>query len=199
MKPKLHPITIIQDTREQRPLDFSPFPSVSVEVAKLDYGDYAIKGYETSVAFERKSVSDLIGSIKDCAGRHSPRRKRFDYELDAFMRFYSVAYLVVEPDDMATIREAAAVKGHADFAPTRQLTAKEQIDLGLYRSAMRPDCVKGFLRFFWHSPKFKLIMAKSREDAAARVVDAARFHADDRRARSHRDAKPVEIVSPPWN
>ena len=100
MKPKLHPITIIQDTREQRPLDFSPFPSVSVEVAKLWPGDYSVKGYEKSIAFERKSVADLIGTLKNgYAGRHALRRLRFDYELEEFERHYDRVFLVVEPDE----------------------------------------------------------------------------------------------------
>jgi ERCC4-type nuclease len=59
------PFIIVQDSREQCPFRFSD--SVTVHVATLDAGDYSVAGLTASVAIERKSLEDLVGSIT--AGR----------------------------------------------------------------------------------------------------------------------------------
>jgi len=61
---------IIVDTREQLPYRFSNIPSIR---RKLDFADYSVKGFESMVAVERKSVSDFYGSI---TGDGRPRFKR---------------------------------------------------------------------------------------------------------------------------
>ncbi|MFH1738996.1 MAG: ERCC4 domain-containing protein [bacterium] len=90
-------LTIIQDTREQDPLSFSP--RVRVEEGHLDIhpwkdslpaGDYSIKGLEDEIIIERKSLGDLFGSM-------TQGRERFDRELRQFRRFRFAA-LVVESD-----------------------------------------------------------------------------------------------------
>ena len=63
--------TIIIDTREQRPLTFKHFPSVT---ACLSEGDYSILGYEGRFTVERKSIADLVGSV-------THDRARFEREL----------------------------------------------------------------------------------------------------------------------
>jgi len=58
-------ITIIQDTREQTPLEFT-HKDVRVLVEKLDYGDYGCRCDDGSlfpVVFERKSLGDLFGTL----------------------------------------------------------------------------------------------------------------------------------------
>lgn len=83
---------IIQDTREQKPWDFRPHQAV-VEIAKLDTGDYSIKGMESKVCVERKSVHDFVNTII-----HS--KKRFSAEMDR-MRLIPHRIIVVE----GTLRE----------------------------------------------------------------------------------------------
>jgi ERCC4-type nuclease len=56
---------IIVDTREQAPFLFSE--NVDTQRATLDAGDYSIVGMTATVAIERKSLDDLVGSIT--AGR----------------------------------------------------------------------------------------------------------------------------------
>lgn len=71
---------IVIDTREQTPL--WPKTSKVVEFKKLDVGDYSLKGYEDKIAIERKSPSDLFGSLgKDHARfkRELARAKDYDY------------------------------------------------------------------------------------------------------------------------
>jgi len=55
---------IIQDTREQTPWNFTDKCVGEVIVDKLDYGDYAIEGYEDLVWIERKaSPSELAKNM----------------------------------------------------------------------------------------------------------------------------------------
>lgn len=59
--------TIIIDTREQLPYDFTGYQS---RVATLGTGDYSLEGYEGQLAVERKSKEDAYS----CVGAN---RKRF--------------------------------------------------------------------------------------------------------------------------
>lgn len=56
-------MTLIVDTREQAPLDFSRWDDVRVVTDTLNAGDYSIRGLEDRFALERKSVSDLVASL----------------------------------------------------------------------------------------------------------------------------------------
>ena len=90
MKIDLQP-TIQIDTREQLPLTIRRY---AVEVCKLDFGDYGIKGHSdlNNPAFivERKSLSDLIGSL-------TSGRDRFFREVEGLRRF-RFAGLVIEAE-----------------------------------------------------------------------------------------------------
>jgi len=78
--------TIIIDSREQMPWQFSG--AVGMERATLDAGDYSVRGLTASVAIERKSIDDLVGSIT--AGR-----ERFMACCDRLSR-YDFSAIVVE-------------------------------------------------------------------------------------------------------
>ncbi len=67
----LNPINIIVDSREQKPYSF---PDHLVTLAGLKVGDYSLKGYEDRVSIERKTLSDLTGSL-------TMGRARFEREL----------------------------------------------------------------------------------------------------------------------
>lgn len=55
--------TIIIDTREQQPWDFSQYATA---VQKLDSGDYSIEGMEEIVSIERKkSVNEFANNITE--------------------------------------------------------------------------------------------------------------------------------------
>lgn len=81
-------ITIIEDSREQRPLSFDGFRGVEVIRQGLKTGDYSIKSYESQICFERKSVADLVGTL---IGGH----ERFLREMER-MRDYEARYILVE-------------------------------------------------------------------------------------------------------
>lgn len=78
-------ITIIQDSREQRPLDLRP---LRVEVGTITTGDYSVKGLQHCIALERKSLNDLLG----CIGTD---RERFEREIQRLLA-YETRALVIE-------------------------------------------------------------------------------------------------------
>ena len=57
--------TILIDTREKAPFEFSRFPNwIAGEIRqKIDAGDYSIQGMEKLLSLERKSLSDLITTV----------------------------------------------------------------------------------------------------------------------------------------
>lgn len=99
------PFTVIIDTREQSPYSFQTFKAdarhkshtglakdlyIPVEVATLQTADYSIKGFESEIAIERKSLTDLFGTL-------GSGRDRFERELQRLSEF-QVAHIVIEAD-----------------------------------------------------------------------------------------------------
>lgn len=83
------PITVIADTREQRPWAFDPTRFV-VERGTLQTGDYTVKGLESRLRVERKSLGDFVGTIIG-------DWLRFRRELNR-LAFFDVSLIVVEAD-----------------------------------------------------------------------------------------------------
>ena len=81
-------LTIIEDSREQTPLDFMGYRGIDVIRHGLKTGDYSIAGYENEICFERKSVGDLVGTL---IGGH----ERFLREMER-MKDFKVKYILVE-------------------------------------------------------------------------------------------------------
>lgn len=156
-------LNIIIDTREQEPLDFGSHTDVAVSRAKLWPGDYGLRGAPNLCAIERKSVSDLIGTLMTAyAGSHATSPKRFDCELKALKGISlsgGKAMILVEPDDLA-LRIGNS--------------AEEQILAHHYRSAISPEHVMAFVacvRDYWHVP---VVFAASRTHAAEIVYHTLR-------------------------
>jgi single-strand DNA-binding protein len=99
----LQPVIVI-DTREQEPLTFSRFRTVT---AALQTGDYSILGLESMFAVERKSLPDLVACC--CAGN----RERFERELHRLRGFRIKRQLVVGTEEALAAgcyRSAIALK-----------------------------------------------------------------------------------------
>ena len=77
--------TLLIDSREQTPLSFTNFTH---EVSTLPTGDYSVKGLEDTITVERKSVSDLIGSL-------TSGRERFQREVQRMLAHRSRTLLIV--------------------------------------------------------------------------------------------------------
>ena len=153
-------LPIVIDTREQLPLDFSAYPDVRTERRKLWPGDYSLKAATCLVAIERKSVSDLIGTMMTgYAGYNATTPKRFDAELKA-MRGYvahgATAFVLVEPDAFAF------------------MDAESQIRGGNYRSTIPPDTVMAFVDCIRRGWGVGVVFAESRVHAAEIVVRTIR-------------------------
>lgn len=108
-------LTILIDSREQRPLEFlNPEDSqkpLQTKVATLTTGDYSILGFEKDeIAIERKSLPDLV----HCVGGG---RERFEKELHRLLGFKS-RLVVVE-------------------------ASWDEIILGQWRSTTKPNQVMG--------------------------------------------------------
>lgn len=104
-KPVFCPFTVIIDTREQAPYQFRTFKAdakhktqsgiprplfIQTEIATLKTADYSIKGFESEIAIERKSLTDLFGTL-------GSGRDRFKRELERLSQF-QVAHVVIEAD-----------------------------------------------------------------------------------------------------
>ena len=74
---------IVVDSREQKPLW-----KKDTIVKKLDVGDYSIEGHENKIAIERKSLSDLFGTL-------GGGNKRFKKELER-AKPYNYFAIVIE-------------------------------------------------------------------------------------------------------
>jgi len=84
-------MTIVIDTREQRPWHFPPEMAKTVR-RTIDAGDYALLGDEQNFAIERKSMDDFTGTI-------SSGWKRFRRELDRMkMAQFPARVIIVECD-----------------------------------------------------------------------------------------------------
>jgi hypothetical protein len=93
------PFTVIVDSREQHPYSFTGFRAdarqgrkplmVPVEVAGLKTGDYSIKGYEGTIAIERKSKQDAYQTF-------CHEHDRFERELERLNALPGWAGIVVE-------------------------------------------------------------------------------------------------------
>ena len=91
---------VLVDRREQLPYFYDKighpnFPDLQIDFATLQTGDYSVQGFESpdksfSVAVERKSKSDLFGSL----GQNRPRFENEFTRLSAF----TYAALVIEAD-----------------------------------------------------------------------------------------------------
>lgn len=168
-------MVIVIDTREQNPLDFSFWKDVTVQRRELWPGDYTVLGGAQYLAVERKSVSDLVGTMKGgYAGTTATTPKRFDREL---MALHSViarggrAFILVEPDGrLGTVSPAY-----------------EQIADHRYRSTITPDKILAFVKTiedYWRVP---VIFTASRTHSAQIVHDAAIAALNVKRARMAQD------------
>lgn len=162
-KPYTPPFTIVVDTREGAPYAFTGMfegsdrdyrPRVVQVVHQgLRTGDYSLHGYTDRITIERKSLSDLMGSL---AGQDGDRRRRFKDEHErmycSFVAFGRPAHVVIEatPADVRTYR---------DGLPAGQVT-------GAHPNAVLSTSIRWPRRYGvqWH-------WAGSRSDAERMVYD----------------------------
>lgn len=86
---------IVIDDREKRPWSF---PGVETEEARLETGDYSVKGFEDRFAIERKSLNDLATSV-------GSERDRFEAEIHRAQSFDNFAVIIEATPDQVRRRE----------------------------------------------------------------------------------------------
>lgn len=120
--------TIIIDTREQKPYAFSEL--IPVQRHALPKGDYSILGAEHCFAIERKSLDDWLHTIVHCSGR-------FAKEL-AELADYHRAYIVVEGDWQAILRQEYNSKTLPQAAMHMSLSIMQRYDIPIITAGDRP-------------------------------------------------------------
>jgi ERCC4-type nuclease len=81
--------TIVQDTREQTPWDFSYEKTIAQEIGTLKTGDYTIRGLEDKICIERKA------SVEEIAGNLGKEYLRFEKELER-MKAHEHCFIICE-------------------------------------------------------------------------------------------------------
>ena len=115
------PFRVLVDTSEQLPYSFAALRAdadqgggpliIKTTRCKLQSGDYSIEGYERMVAVERKTASDLAGTL-------TGGRKRFVAEMER-LREYDGAWIVVEAELSTLFRGVPFASGFTPKTITR--------------------------------------------------------------------------------
>ena len=113
-KTKKPTLVLIEDTREQTPLTDWP-EGTQVENRGLDTGDYSIAGWENCFAIERKSVTDLAGTMIDGYEPNTQKpRRRFNNELERMRHFDCAAVIVTAtPAELIEFKHNCGMDAHA--------------------------------------------------------------------------------------
>lgn len=110
------------DTRERSPLFLiKPIKGLTIVRDTLSYGDYSIKGFESSIAVERKSLPDLYSSI-------GQGRDRFKRELD-ILKEYEWKAIVIEGSESEIFRFQDFSQMHPNSV--RQTLVSIEVRLGI--------------------------------------------------------------------
>lgn len=103
------PLEIIQDTREQKPLQF---PKSKIIKSGLNVGDYCCKSHFNNVFIERKSPQDFIGTF-------GGQIERFEREIARATMINATIFVLVEMslDDMLVFREFPFLARRTPYTP----------------------------------------------------------------------------------
>lgn len=131
--PADHRITVIQDTREQKGWDNLDPTRFIVERATLHAGDYSIKGLESRLRIERKSLGDYVGTVIGDYLRFVKELRRLSY--------FDIGVIVVESD----IGEVLAHRYESEAKPASVLGRANAIFLDFGVPTLwwgkRSDCI----------------------------------------------------------
>ena len=135
-------LVIIRDTREQTPFSFSEYPC-TVEVGTLKTGDYSVKGFESVITLERKTLCDLIGCL-------TSGRERFERELSRLRDYESCAVVVESPfRDLAKGKYRSGMNPVAAVQSVVSMTQKYRLPFIFAESRVQAEYLAfHFLRHF---------------------------------------------------
>jgi len=120
--------TLIIDTREQLPLPFGKSKYWDIIKEKIDFGDYGLKINDKLVcAFERKSASDLFGTL-------TSGHERFNKEIQRAKEKGIFFFIIIENtyDDIMNKRFDGSfkikTKGHTIIKTVHTMTIKHDLN-----------------------------------------------------------------------
>ena len=129
---------LVIDTREQDGL-FQKLPKgLLVTRNTLQYGDYSIRGFELSVAIERKNLDDFWSSL-------TTHRERFGNELTA-LALYERKYILVEGVEHEALRpDLAGRKIHPNSIRQGVASIEAKLGIPVHYAASRADAERWLL------------------------------------------------------
>lgn len=148
---------LVIDSREQEPYFLvagKPILGIPMIRTKLDAGDYSVKGFESSIAIERKSLTDFY----NCVGND---RTRFEKELERLLAyewrglviestesslFYPQLYSAVHPESVRGSLVSFDIKWglHIFYAENRKAGQRWTIDRLIYYYNWKKKVGNGF-------------------------------------------------------
>lgn len=128
---------LVVDTREQDRLFKKPPRGLVIVRDKLDAGDYSIKGFESSVAIERKNVMDLFGSL-------GKERDRFKKEIERLERYERV-WLVIEGSEEEVLSFQPYSQLHPNVVRASLASIEVRYHIGVYYARTKGDAERWIL------------------------------------------------------
>ena len=133
--------TIIRDSREKKGCGWNFRASANcdgMKIQKLETGDYSLEGYEDLVMVERKTMTDLWGSLVQ-------GRKRFLKEMDRALE-YPIRYLIIEGTLKDVQKGIRYSKVTPDYIISMLISLEVRYDVHVIFTDKRTDIAQGYVR-----------------------------------------------------
>ena len=160
---------ICYDDREKKPFQFPQ--GVEVVRAHLPFGDYSVVGLEKRVAIERKSISDLVGTLWSKSeladGSKQSNLCRFAYELERMSS--------VNTDPSLFVRRYVVVEGSEDDLRNHFTFRQHTIERFGHKQRANFASTVGLISSLEMRYGSMFVFCRNREAAAAKVY-ASLYH-----------------------
>ena len=131
---------LICDTRENDVLFKRPPKGLVLVRDTLDVSDYSIRGFESCIGVERKSLSDLYGSL-------GKNRERFKRELE-ILQFYDRRWLFVEASEHEALQWQEYSLMHPNSIRHSLVSIEIRYGIPIYFFQYRKDMERKLLDLF---------------------------------------------------
>ena len=128
------------DTREQDVLFKRPPKGLVLVRDTLDVADYSIRGWESSIAVERKNLTDLYGSL-------GKNRERFKRELE-ILQFYDRRWIMVEASEYEVLCWQEYSQVHPNSIRQSLVSIEIRYGIPIYFFQYRKDMERKLLDLF---------------------------------------------------
>lgn len=139
-------MNIVIDTREKRPYLFKQY-AVNTEVKTLKIGDYSLRGLESKLAIERKSLADLMNCLTKERGRFLNELTKASNELEKF-------FVVVETTAKDIIKGKYRSKMNPEAAINSLLAWSVKLGINFVFANDRANAEKITLDLLKHCERF---------------------------------------------